>query len=72
MGAVKFKKKLDPGGNIGRFCTVYMKKNGNFGRKKPGKPGNNREFQNGKSLVTLDLVWHNLDNTTFDLPESGI
>ena len=20
------KKKLDPGGNIGRFCTVYMKK----------------------------------------------
>ena len=47
------KKKLDPGENIGRFCTVYMKKTGNFGRK---KPGNNREFQNGKSLVTLVIV----------------
>ena len=31
------KKKLDPGGNIGRFCTVYMKKNREFWTKKTGK-----------------------------------
>ena len=29
-------KKIDPGGNIGRFCSLYEKKTGNFGRKEPG------------------------------------
>ena len=43
-------KKIDPGGNIGRFCTVYMK-------KKPGiLDETNREFRKGKSLVTLVYI----------------
>ena len=50
MAAV-IRKKRDPGENIFRFGTVlYIKKTGNFARN---EPGNNWEFQNGKSLVTL-------------------